>query len=239
MRCSAARWPRSSSGHLCENATALAWLARLRPAATRLRAAASKSLPFVATGTGFIVRNGKANANVFWTNSFPVQALTARSRMVHGPAGPLDIALPLTGNLGIEPRSTANGRHIIVDFPSAVSFSGAVITSGTGALSNLAGNNTATVTFDLSGLTNATVVTVKLLNVNDGTNIGDLTVRMGVLLGDATGDRYVNSGDAAVTRNNSGQETNVARARSDVNHDGAINSGDATIVRRYSGTTLV
>ena len=35
---------------------------------------------------------------------------------------------------------------------------------------------------------------------------GDVSVPMGVLIGDTNGDRFVNSGDALQTRNRSGQE---------------------------------
>jgi hypothetical protein len=48
----------------------------------------------------------------------------------------------------------------------------------------------------------------------------------------------VNSGDASVTRNRSGQITDPTNFRSDVNVDGVVNSADATIVRARTGTSL-
>ena len=37
---------------------------------------------------------------------------------------------------------------------------------------------------NLEGVTNAQTITVKLTGVNDGSNLGDVSVQMGVLLGD-------------------------------------------------------
>jgi hypothetical protein len=63
-------------------------------------------------------------------------------------------------------------------------------------------------------------------------------VNMGVLIGDTSGDRFVNTGDALQTRNRSGQATDATNFRSDVNADGFVNSGDTTAVRARSGTAL-
>jgi hypothetical protein len=66
----------------------------------------------------------------------------------------------------------------------------------------------------------------------------DVSIPMGVLLGDSNGDRFVNAGDALQTRSRSGQGTDATNFRSDVNADGFINSGDTTAVRSRSGTAL-
>ncbi len=62
--------------------------------------------------------------------------------------------------------------------------------------------------------------------------------RMGVLIGDTNGDRFVNAGDTTQTRNRSGQATTATNFRSDVNADGFINSGDTLVVRSRSGNFL-
>ena len=69
-------------------------------------------------------------------------------------------------------------------------------------------------------------------------NQGDVPITMAVLVGDVNADGAVNSGDATVTRNRSGQTTDATNFRADCNVDGGINSGDATIVRARSGTGL-
>ncbi|MFL6529467.1 MAG: dockerin type I repeat-containing protein, partial [Chthoniobacterales bacterium] len=81
-------------------------------------------------------------------------------------------------------------------------------------------------------------VVVMLSNVQDtsGNTFDPISVPMDVLLGDVNADRAVNSADATVARNGSGQLTSSANFRSDVNLDGVINSADATLVRNASGS---
>ena len=193
----------------------------------------------IPVGTGFIVRKAAtgSGANAFWTNTFPVQALTAVSRKTHGAGPALDLNLPLTGAPAIESRIIGNGYQIVVTFPTAVTFGGVNVTSGTGsATASGSGTNQATIT--LTGATTAGFVTMTLASVNDGVNTNDVAVTMGILVGDANNDGSVNSGDASVTRSRSGQTASTTNFRSDVNADGAINSGDASIVRSRSGTTI-
>ena len=65
----------------------------------------------------------------------------AVSRKAHGSAGAFDIALPLTGNPGVECRSGGAGGdyQIVVNFADAISFASASITSGTGSVSSSSG----------------------------------------------------------------------------------------------------
>ena len=91
---------------------------------------------------------------------------------------------------------------------------------------------------NLTGIANAQRITLTLFGVNDGTNIGNIDIPIGVLLGDANGDGVVNSGDSTQTRSRAGQAANATSFRSDVNLDGTINSGDAFIVRARSGTSV-
>ena len=192
----------------------------------------------IPAGTGFIVRKAAtgSGATVFWTNTFPVQALSAVSRKTHN-GTPFDISLPLTGTPGIEPRNPGAGYHIIVTFPTEVTFGGVTVTSGSGsATASGSGTNQATIT--LTGAATQQFVTVTLLSVNDGANTNDVPVTVGVLIGDANQNGSVNSGDALVTRNRSGQSADATNFRSDLNADGTINAGDATIVRTRSGQTL-
>ncbi len=91
---------------------------------------------------------------------------------------------------------------------------------------------------NLTGVANAQRITVTLSGVSDGANTGSIDVPMGLLLGDANGDGVVNSGDATITRNRSGQATDGTNFRTDFNLDGFINSGDAITVRNRSGNSL-
>ena len=84
----------------------------------------------------------------------------------------------------------------------------------------------------LTNVTSQQTIQVRLNGVTGG---GSVTIPMGVLVGDGTGDGFVNAGDTTQTRNRSGQGTDATNFRSDVNEDAVINSGDVTIVRSRSG----
>ncbi|MDQ6859858.1 MAG: dockerin type I domain-containing protein [Verrucomicrobiota bacterium] len=161
------------------------------------------------------------------------------SRKLHNGA-PFDIPLPLTGSSGVECRSggATNDYQLVFTFPSAVSFTSASVTSGMGTVSSSSGNGTTTVTVDLTSITDAQRITVTLLGVSNGTTMGDVGVQIGMLVGDANGDGVINSADATITRNTSGQATDATNFRADYNTDGFINSADATIVRNRSGSGL-
>ncbi|MBA2622242.1 MAG: hypothetical protein H0U88_01295 [Chthoniobacterales bacterium] len=69
-------------------------------------------------GAGFVVRKASTvlGESTFWTNIFPVQALGAVSRKVHGVGGPtFDVNLPLAGKAGVECR---NGPITKLSLPS-------------------------------------------------------------------------------------------------------------------------
>ena len=125
--------------------------------------------------------------------------------------------------------------QVIFSFANSVTFGGAALSAGTGSVSSASGNGTATVTVNLTGVTNAQRLTVTLQGVNA---VGDVSVSMGVLIGDASGDGVVNGGDAIQTRSRSGQGANTTNFRSDANTDGFVNGGDTIAVRSRSGTFL-
>ena len=193
----------------------------------------------IPVGTGFIVRKAPSGsgANVFWTNTFPVQALSAVSRKTHANNATFDINLPLTGDAGIEPRNPGSGYQIVVTFPTNVTFGGVNVSFGSGSASATgSGTNQATIT--LTGANSPQFVTMTLLSVNDGVNTNDVPITIGILVGDANQSGGVNAGDVTVTRNRSGQNTDATNFRSDFNLDGVINAGDAFIVRSRSGQSL-
>ncbi|MGI8436019.1 MAG: dockerin type I domain-containing protein [Chthoniobacterales bacterium] len=163
------------------------------------------------------------------------------SRKVHGAAGVFDINLPLTGNAGVECRSggATNDYQIVLSFPTTVTFSNATITSGTGTVSGTSGTCTNTLTVNLTGVADAQRLVITLTNVDDGTNTGDVGVRLGVLIGDVTGEGSVGSSDIALTKSLSGQTVGAGNFRADVNVSGAqINATDIAFVKSKSGGSL-
>jgi len=81
-------------------------------------------------------------------------------------------------------------------------------------------------------------ITVRLGNVNDGTNMGDVDVSMGVLAGDVNGNAVVNASDVSLTKAQVGQVVSGSNFREDVNANGLINSVDVALVKAKVGTAL-
>ncbi len=196
-------------------------------------------------GTGFIARR-VAGQSAFWTNAFPVAATSAVSRLTHSGVGtPFDVNLPLGGAPGIEPRlGGANSSYlIVVTFPVPVTYSSAVVTSGT---ANVAGaqrtrrstTGSTVASVNLTDVTSGQYVTLTLTGVSDGTNTNDVAVRVGFLTGDTNGDGIVNAVDIAQTKSKSGQSADATNFREDLNTDGNVNSSDITFVKSRSGTGL-
>jgi uncharacterized protein (TIGR02597 family) len=197
---------------------------------------ADRGSDLIPQGAGFIVRK-IGGTPVFWTNAFPVTATSAVSRMVHN-GTPYDVNLPLGGAPGIECRSSGGAYQIILTFPTAVTYTSASVTSGAAAIGSAGGSGTTTVTANVTGATNAQYITLTLAGVNDGTNTNDVAVRMGILIGDTTGDGTVNAGDIGQTKSQSGQPVTASNFREDVTVDGSINAGDIGLVKSKSGTGL-
>lgn len=119
-----------------------------------------------------------------------------------------------------------------------MTFTNASVTVGEGSVSSANGNGTTTVTVNLTGVTNAQRLTVTLSGISDGTNIGDISVPMGLLIGDTSGNGTVNASDVSLTKLKSGQPIDANNFRSDVTVSGSINASDVSLVKSKSGTAL-
>jgi hypothetical protein len=166
-------------------------------------------------------------------------AQSAFSRKTHGGAGTFDVALPLTGNVGVECRSggATNDYQMIINFATSVTVGGASVTSGTGSVSSFSVSGSQ-VTVNLTGVTNVQRITVTLHDVNDGTHMGDVPVSMGVLVGDVNGNAVVNASDVSLTKSQVGQAVSGSNFREDVNANGTISATDVAIVKSEVGTAL-
>ena len=71
-----------------------------------------------------------------------------------------------------------------------------------------------------------------------GVNTNDVTVPLGVLLGDVNGDGSVTQKDVTRTQSKVGQAVNKSTFREDVTLDGSINSTDVNLVQSKVGTAL-
>jgi hypothetical protein len=197
----------------------------------------------------FDYRYGTNSCSTAW-NSIPIHLermtftsvvpLSAVSRKMHGSAGTYDINLPLTGTPGVECRT--GDYSVVVTFATTpVSVSSASVTSDAGGTASVSGSPVISgkdVTVNLTGVSNAQTLTVKLVGVSDGTNTDDVSVRVSILQGDTTGNGKVNSSDISQTQSQSGQALTGANFREDVTCNGQINSTDIQFVQAQSGTFL-
>ena len=176
--------------------------------------------------------------DVYYVRVAPVApvAQSAVSRKTHGAAGDFDVPLPLTGSVGIECRS-GPAHQVIINFAVPVTVASAGVTSGTGSVGSFSVSGSQ-VTVNLTGVTNAQRITVTLGNVNDGTNVGDVAISMGVLAGDTNESATVSAADVSQTKAQSGQAVTGSNFREDVNFNGAINAADVALVKSVSGTGL-
>ena len=208
--------------------------------------------PAVWTGSEMIVWGGYAGNALNTGGRYCAQPSTpivqsAVSRKTHGSAGSFDVDLPLSGTPGIECRSggATNDYTIVVTFLANVSVNGnpqAAVTSGIGTIGSGGVSNGGmvmtsgnVVTIPLTNVANAQTINVTLNNVNGSTNV---TIPMGVLIGDVNGNGAVNASDVALTKSRSGQPVAAATFRSDVNADGSINAADVSLVKSLAGTGL-
>jgi len=161
----------------------------------------------------------------------------AVSRKTHGSVGDFDIDLPLSGQPGIECRTggPSGNYKVVVTFAAPVTVGSATCGGNPAAGVNANGS---VVTVDCTGVPNAQTINIALSNVSDGTNTVNVSIPMGVLAGDTTNNRAVNSSDIAQTQSQSGQSVTNANFREDVTVNGLINSSDIAFVQAHSGTGL-
>ena len=169
--------------------------------------------------------------------------VSAVSRKTHSFAGDFDVNLPVTGSAGIECRTGGpNGNHtVIISFANPVTMPPNSVSVGSSdgmAMVSSYTVNGAVVTVNLTKVTNAQTITITLSNVSDGTNVGNVSLPMAVLLGDTNADRFCDAVDVSQTKSQSGNAVTNANFREDVNVDGFIDAVDTSLVKSKSGTAL-
>jgi len=167
----------------------------------------------------------------------PISAVSRKNHDSISP--PFDIPLPLSGNLGIECRSGGSGGNfqIVVTFAGPVTFFSAVVSSGTGSVaSSLASGNQIFV--NLTGVNNAQRINVTLNGVNDGTNIADVVIPMGVLLADVDATGRVDGNDVSSVQSHTRQTVDSTNFRFDVDLTGRIDGNDVSVTQAHTRTSL-
>lgn len=157
--------------------------------------------------------------------------------------GPFEIALPLSGSPGIECRISDNHhRTLVFTFNHLVSAveSGTTTCGRFGEVRVNPENAQQVLVYYNSGPCNGEEVILSLYGVQDdqGNTLADVSVTMGLLVGDVTGDGVVDDADLQATELALGQPTDESNFRADVNSSGSIDRTDAGIVRRKGGSAL-
>ncbi len=150
------------------------------------------------------------------------------------------------GNAGtpiILQDATLTVGNSIFTFATNVTFSSAVVTSGVGTVVSSAssspdGSGSTTVTVNLTGVENAQRLTVALLGVNNGFKMGDVGIRLGLVLGDTAGKGSVNAPDVSQTKSQVGQTVTNSNLQTDVTANGAISASDVSQFKAQVGTNL-
>ncbi len=160
----------------------------------------------------------------------------AVSRKTHGSAGTFDINLPPAGSPAIECRTGGpTGDHQVVFTFAAPVTVGSATCGGNPATTSTSGNE---ITVNCTAVPNAQTITISLLGVNDGTNTGDLSVPMGVLIGDVNGSGRVDAADVSLVRQQTLQQVTPDNLREDINASGRIDAADVSIARQQTLTSL-
>lgn len=170
----------------------------------------------------------------------PLQLTSAVSRKTHGSAGAFDIPLPLSGEPGVECRSSAGNHTFVFSFSNDVMAGSASVTAGTGTISGSPSFAANTMTVNLTGVSDAQQVTVTLSGVTDTSShvLPDTAVSVNTLVGDTTGNKTVNASDVSQTKAQSGQAVTATNFRQDVNINGSINASDVSLVKSRSGMSV-
>jgi hypothetical protein len=197
-------------------------------AGLRARAVTADVVALTRGGTQFVIGGSS------------ITPISAVSRKVHPGAGTHDVNLPLSGSPGIECRNQPAGEYqVVVTFANSVSVPGGatVVAPKGGAVSGVTVEGSV-VTVNLTGVANEQTITVVLNGLTDGSNVGTVSIPMGVLVSDTNADRAVNSADISQTKSQSGQLVTGSNFREDLNVDGSINSADIGMAKASSGTAL-
>ncbi|HEY2713339.1 MAG TPA: hypothetical protein VGI60_12555 [Chthoniobacterales bacterium] len=167
---------------------------------------------------------------------------SAASHLTHDDGSSFDINLPLTGQPGVESRSSAEGNYEI-DLTSDMNLTAIANTTascGTVTSSMIDATNPERVVVNLNAAScNAQDVTVSLDLTNaQGDTFPGASVTLGFLLGDVDGNGRVTKADFNATKAANGQTVDDTNFRKDVNLSGTIDREDATVVREQLGTSL-
>jgi hypothetical protein len=188
----------------------------------------------------FNASRGQHEEDVYYVRVAPPTSvrtlLSAASRLTHAGAGTFDVSMPLTGDIsGVEDRSSST-YNAVFTFNGAVTSGEVLVVSGTATVGpiSFSGN---TMTAQLTGVTSAEVVTLRVQNINgDGQQHGD--VPFGFLTADVNANRIVDRPDQQQLQANRGQPVTASNFRNDINLSGIVDRPDLQSVQINRGHSI-
>ena len=181
---------------------------------------------------------GQHEEDVYYVRVAPssvLTLLTAASRLTHAGAGTFDVSMPLSGISGVEDRSSGT-YNAVFTFDGTVTSGQVTVLSGTATVGAIlfSGN---TMTAQLTGVTSAEVVTLRVQNINgDGQQHGD--VPFGFLTADVNGNRIVDRPDLQQLQADRGQPVTASNFRDDINLSGIVDRPDVQSVHTNRGHSI-
>lgn len=175
-----------------------------------------------------------------YENTAPLTLTAAVSRKSHGSAGTFDIALPLTGEPAIECRSSHGSHALVFTFSTDVLSGSAAVTQGVGTVAGSPVFSGNTMTVNLSGVADVQQITVTLSNVtgSGGQLLGNATVSLNLLAGDAIASKLVDRADVTLVKGQVGTPVSTANFREDLDVNGRITHADVAIAKTDLGHSL-
>lgn len=188
------------------------------------------------------VGTGPASVSVSVTpnTTAALTLVSVQSRKTHGSTAnfniPIDTVPVIGGAVSMEPRAIGAGHKLVFQFNDTVMATGSVATVGASAVSAIAGNE---VIVTLNGISDNQRASVSLTGVSsvNGTTTNAFAA-LGFLVGDLNNTRSVTASDISSVKARSGQPTNSANFRFDVNASGNIDSLDISAVKARSGLVV-
>ena len=182
---------------------------------------------------------GQHEQDVYYVRVAPstsvLNLLSSASRLTHGGAGTFDIAMPLTGISGVEDR-TSSTYNAVFTFDAAVTSGELTVVSGTATVGPIFFNGNS-MTAQLTGVTSAEVVTLRVQNINgDGQQHGD--VPFGFLTADVNGNRIVDGPDQQQIKADKSQVVTSSNFRDDINLSGVVDKPDQQSVQTNRGHSI-
>ena len=182
---------------------------------------------------------GQHEEDVYYVRVAPstsgINLVSAASRLTHGAAGTFDVSMPLTGVSGVEDRSSST-YNAVFTFDGPVTSGQVSVLSGTATVGTISfsGNS---MTAQLTGVTSAEVVTLRVQNINgDGQLHGDIP--FGFLTADVNANRIVDRPDLQQVQTDRGQPVTAGNFRDDINLSGIVDRPDLQSVQTNRGHSI-